>query len=73
MPDSISASERGYWVKFTVCCCWLALAVTAKMSNFDGLNIPIRVIGALNLMAVAIEITSPIALIWLFILAKDGK
>jgi hypothetical protein len=67
-----AAPKNRYWIRFSICCVWLASAVASHIIPLDSLDIQINVRGAIGLMAVIIETTSPLAMIWLLVLFKES-
>jgi hypothetical protein len=79
-PPVLDASEkheptptRNYWLKVSICCVWIALAVLPRLVDLDKIEMQVNLHGAMLLTSVLIEASSPIALIWLFMLAKEMK
>lgn len=70
--SNLAEPKQRYWIRFSICCVWLACAVAAHMVPLDSLNVQINVRGAIRLVAVIIETTSPLAMIWLLILLKES-
>lgn len=64
---------RHYWFKVSICCVWIALAVLPRLIDLDSIHMQVNLHGAMLLTSVLIEVSSPIALIWLFILMKQMK
>lgn len=72
VSNSTAPGDRCFWIKLAVCSVWIGLAVLPRIVDLNQFQMPTRLHGALLLVSGLIEVSSPIALIWLFVLWREA-